>query len=119
MRLDKPLKWQLVRADLDPVRGSEQAGERPVLIVSRETFNDVLSVVHVLSVTSRKPGRRLRYGEVLLPERAAGQPKESIVLAYQGRTISKDRIVRSYGSLMDPDLRDQVREALRVYLDLH
>jgi mRNA interferase MazF len=118
MRSVEPLQWRVVRSNLDPVRGSEQSGERPVLIVSRETFNEVLSVIHVLSLTTRRPGRKLRHGEVLLPAGVAGQPNESIVLAYQGRTISKDRIVRSYGSLTDEDLRARVRDALKVYLDL-
>ncbi len=54
-----PWQWQLVRADLDPVRGCEQAGVRPVLIISTEASNRALPVVTALAVTSLKVGRRL------------------------------------------------------------
>ena len=116
--LQPPLQWQLVKADLDPIQGQEQAGDRPCLIVSREEIHERLQIVTVLPVTTRKPGRRVYPTEVLLPAGKAGTPNESIVMAQQIRTIDRSRIYQSYGWLNDEAYRDQVRQAIRVYLDL-
>lgn len=111
-------QWRLFRASLDSSTGSEQAGTRPVLVVSREVINRALPVVAVVPLTTLKPGRRVYSTEVLLPSGAAGQPDISLVLAHQVRTISVHRLGAPYGELTDPGLRAKVREALRVYLDL-
>ncbi len=113
-----PWQWQLVRADLEPVRGSEQAGVRPVLIVSAEASNRALSVVTALAVTSLKPGRRIYSTEALLPAGAAGQPRESVVMAQQIRVLDKSRLLGSYGRVSDEAVRESVRAALRRYLNL-
>ena len=55
--IDGPFQWRVFRANLDPAVGSEQAGQRPVLVVSNEIMNEVLPIVTVLPLTSRKPGR--------------------------------------------------------------
>ena len=112
------LQWWVFRASLDPVMGSEQAGDRPVLIVSNEAINEALPIVTVLPLTRHKPGRRIYSTEVLLPPEAAGQPAASIVMAHQIRTISKGRLQAAYGELVDPGLREAVRVAMRLYLDL-
>ena len=113
-----PFQWQLVRADFDPVRGSEQAGTRPALIVSREAINLPLTVVAVVPVTTLRPGRRAQPTEVLLPAGIAGQPNASVAMAQQVRVIAKERLLTSYGYLEDEALREQVRVALKTYLDL-
>jgi mRNA interferase MazF len=113
-----PFQWQLVQADLDPAIGSEQAGTRPFLIISWERPNSLLTIVAGLAVTRRRPGRRIHPTEVLLPAGKAGQPEDSVIMAHQVRTISKQRIRRSYGWLTDEDVRQQVRVAMRLYLDL-
>lgn len=41
-------QWRVFTAVLDPVRGSEQAGQRPVLVISRESINQILPVVNVV-----------------------------------------------------------------------
>jgi mRNA interferase MazF len=111
-----PLQWAVIEADLDPVRGSEQRGVRPVLVVSNEGFNQAISNVTVLPLTSTR--RRLYPSEVLLPKGVAGQPLDSIVMAHQVRTISKERLRRPLGYLQDSVLRETVRDAVREHLDL-
>ncbi len=100
------------------MRGSEQAGVRPVLIVSAEASNRALPVVTVLAVTSLKAGRRIYSTEALLPAGAAGQPRDSIVMAQQIRVLDKSRLLGSYGQLTDEVVRESVRAALRRYLNL-
>ena len=60
-------QWSIFLASLDPTTGSEQAGRRPVLVISRERLNQVLPVVNALPLTSRKSPQRIIYpNEVLL-----------------------------------------------------
>jgi mRNA interferase MazF len=75
------LQWAVVDAGLDPTVGSEQSGRRPVLIVSNEQFNRVTGNVTVLPLTSTN--RALYPSEARLPGGAAGQPRESIIIAHQ------------------------------------
>jgi mRNA interferase MazF len=49
-------RWSIWRANLDPVVGSEQGLSRPVLVISQTALNDILPVVNVLPLTSRKAG---------------------------------------------------------------
>jgi len=115
---EAPWQWLLVRADLEPVRGSEQAGVRPVLIVSAEPSNRSLPVVTILAVTTLKPGRRIYSTEALLPAGAAGQPRDSIAMAHQIRVLDKSRLLGAYGRLTDEAVRESIRAALRRHLNL-
>ena len=45
-------QWHVFLASLDPITGSEQAGRRPVLVISRERINQLLPVVNVIPLTS-------------------------------------------------------------------
>ena len=109
-------QWAVFEADLDPVAGAEQKGMRPVLIVSNEEFNQAMPNVTVLPLTSTQ--RRLYPSEILLPERKAGQPLESIVMAHQIRTISKQRLGRLLGYLDDAQLRHEIHQAIKEHLDM-
>ncbi|MBV8063424.1 MAG: type II toxin-antitoxin system PemK/MazF family toxin [Nevskia sp.] len=111
-------QWDVVQASLDPVEGSEQAGIRPVLVISREAVHAPLPVVAVLPLTSHKPGRRVYATEVRLEQGTAGLPASSLVMAHQVRTVSRSRLLKRYGTLRDKALQEQVHQALRVFLDL-
>jgi mRNA interferase MazF len=102
--------------DLGEPVGSEQGGKRPVLVVSNEDTNQVLRNLTVLPMTTTK--RKLYASEMILPAGAGGQPEESIVMAHQIRTISKERVVMHYGQLRDPRLRERVIDAILDHLDI-
>jgi len=109
-------QWTVTSANLDTVTGSEQKGIRPVLIVSNEEFNQAMPNVTVLPLTSTN--RHLYPSEVFLPQGKAGQPMDSIIMAHQIRTISKQRLKSLMGHLEDPQLRHEVRAAIKEHLDL-
>ena len=109
-------QWAVMEANLDPIAGAEQKGQRPVLIVSNEEFNQSMPNLTILPLTSTQ--RRLYPSEVLLTRGKAGQPLESIIMAHQIRTISKQRLRGLLGYLEDPELRHRVREAMKEHLDL-
>ena len=105
-------------ADLSPVIGSEQKGKRPVLVVSDEDFNQFMPVVTILPLTSLKKGRRIYPNEVLIPKGIAGITADSLILAHQIRTISKDRLTQFLGAVKDPELQRAIGQAMRIHLNL-
>ena len=109
-------QWAVYEANLDPVAGAEQKGMRPVLIVSNEEFNQAMPNVSVLPLTSTK--RRLYPSELPLPAGKAGQPSESIVMAHQIRTISKQRLGRLLGHIDDTQLQYEIHRAIKEHLDM-
>ena len=79
------IRW----AELNPVRGHEQAGSRPVLILSHDVFNERSGTVIAVAMTSQEP----RAGFPLTWEtKATGLPKRSWIKISQVRTLSVERI---------------------------
>lgn len=91
-------KWDIWRANLDPVTGSEQGKSSPILIVSENDINFLLNNVNIVPLTSWQEGRTVYPNEVLLPHSKFGLEKESIALCHQIRTIDKKRLSKHYGS---------------------
>ena len=113
MRLTGPPKrGDVVRVRLDPVEGSEQAGERPALVISPDLINQHSPVVLVAAITSRKTDKVYPF-EALIKQGTAGRAKPSKVMLMQLRAIDKQRIVGRYGSVGDEVMR-QVDEAAKV-----
>jgi len=98
------IRW----ADLNPVRGREQAGLRPVLILSHEIFNERSGTVIAVAITSQPQ----RAGFPLTLElKTANLPKHSWVKISQIRTLSVERIGKMIAKA-DPEELDQVIEGL-------
>ena len=111
-------KWEIFVADLNPTKGSEQRGSRPVIIISDEEFNRLMPVVTVLPITSLKEGRKVYPNEVLIKRTAGGLDADSLILAHQIRTIAKIRLKRYVGLVADEAVRESINGALRVHLNL-
>jgi mRNA interferase MazF len=112
------LQWQIHWVSLEPVQGPEQGGTRPVLVVSSEIVHGSLPVCTILPITTRKAGRRIYPVEVLLPAGTGGLSADSIVMAQQIRTMSKNRFIGLCGELAEMSLREAVRTAMRMHLSL-
>jgi mRNA interferase MazF len=98
------IRW----AELNPVRGSEQAGLRPGLILSHDIFNERSGTVIAVAITSRLQ----RAGFPLTLElKTANLPKRSWVKISQIRTLSVERIGKSIGRA-SPEELDNVIEGL-------
>jgi len=112
-------QWHIFLASLDPTKGSEQGGRRPVLVISRERINQLLPVVNAIPLTSRKSASRVIYpNEVLLPAGIAGLRMDSIALCYQIRTLDKSRLKQDLGELDNMDLRREILDAIRFQLEM-
>jgi mRNA interferase MazF len=115
--MNKNVKWSIWIADLDPVVGSEQGKRRPILVISETEINELLPVVNILPITSRKPNRKIYPNEVLL-EAEYGLTNESIVLCYQIRTLDKSRLGRYLGGIQDRIHQIEIIEALKFQLGI-
>lgn len=111
-------QWGIFWADLNPTRGSEQSKTRPVLVVSTEEVNEVLPIVTILSITSLKQGRHVYPIEVLLRAEETGLSKDSIVMAHQIRSISKERLGEKCGSIESKETRESIQKSMKLYLNL-
>jgi len=104
-------------ARLDPVEGSEQAGRRPVILVSRDAINAASPVVVVVPCTSYDERRRIYPSQVVLRAPEAGLRNDSIALGEQVRSVAKQRLVERWGAL-DPVTMKNLDRALLITLDL-
>ena len=95
------LRGEIRWAGLNPVRGHEQAGERPVLVLSHDVFNERSGTVIAMALTSQEP----RAGFPLTLElRTLKLPKRSWVKVSQIRTLSTERIGRRVGRVSEEEL---------------
>lgn len=111
-------KWSVFRANLDPVVGSEQGKSRPVLIISEDEINNLLNIVNVIPITTRKPGRNVYPNEVLIPANNFGLENESLVLCHQIRTLDKQRLAHQYGYINDVQKQIEIVDALCFQLGI-
>ena len=102
------LRGEIYWADLNPVRGREQAGLRPVLILSHDLFNRKSETVIAMAITSQpqKAGFPLT---LTLP--AEILPKTSWVKISQIRTISVDRLGKKI-AVLDTEMLGQLIDGL-------
>jgi mRNA-degrading endonuclease toxin of MazEF toxin-antitoxin module len=116
-------QWDAFVADLDLPGGSEQGGNRRlVIVVSNDGFNQAFSIVTVVPLTTTDGKRRRVYPfEIVIPPGLLGNPRESIIMPYQIRTIDKARLFEPMGRLEDTATRgaieDRIIEHIGVDLD--
>src|SRR5437879_5530612 len=102
------LRGDIVWADLNPVRGREQAGRRPVVVISEDIFNARSGTVIALAITSQAQ----RAGFPLTLELTTVQlPKRSWVKISQVRTLSVERVGKKIARIAPEEL-DRLIEGL-------
>ena len=88
------LRGEVRWADLNPVRGREQSGSRPVLVLSHDVFNERSGTVIAVALTSQEQ----RVGFPLVLELTGKSlPRRSWVKISQIRTLSVERIGKKIG----------------------
>jgi mRNA interferase MazF len=95
------LRGEVRWADLNPARGREQTGLRPVIILSHDVFNENSGTVIAMAITSQQQ----KAGFPLTLELKTGNlPKRSWVKISQIRTLSTERIGDLIGNLSQEEL---------------
>lgn len=107
-----PRRGDVIRMRLDPVEGSEQGGERPVLVISPDFVNEHSPVILVAAITTRKTDRVYAF-EALLEPPEGGLVTRSKAMLMQIRSVDSSRIVGTYGSVSREAMR-HVDDAIRV-----
>jgi mRNA interferase MazF len=102
---------------LNPLRGSEQTGLRPVVVVSRDAINAASSVVIVVPCTTHREGRRVYPTQARIEVPEGGLEVDSLALGEQAWAVSKDRLGRRRGRL-SPETLSTLDRALLIALDL-
>ena len=95
------LRGEIRWADLNPVRGSEQAGLRPVLILSHDVFNERSGTVIAVVLTGREPKAGF---PLTLESGASGLPKRSWMKVSQIRRFAVERIGRRVARASEEEL---------------
>ncbi len=113
-------RGEILWADLDPVRGSEAAKRRPVVVVTHDRLNRTVTrlgrgVVTVVPLTSRVD--RVYSFQVLLPPERTGLRVDSLAQADQIRAVSITRFGTTIGHV-PPDLMAEIDDAIRLHLNL-
>ena len=111
-------KWTIYRANLDPTTGSEQGKTRPVLVISEDEINDLLNVVNIIPITSRKAGRKIYPNEALVLANNFGLENESIIFCHQIRTLDRVRLSKVYGEISDIKLQNEIVDSLCFQLGI-
>ena len=110
-----PIRGEIWLADMNPIRGHEQAGRKPVLITSVDPFNtSEADLVVAIPITSTLRSYRLH---VVVQPPEGGLTSPSAVMCEAIRSISKDRLITRWGSITPATFR-HVEDRLRILLGL-
>ena len=104
-------------ARLSPTEGSEQAGIRPVIIVTRDAINTAGNVIIAVPCTTYHPGQRVYPSQTVVRAPNGGLTSDSVAMGEQVRALSKSRLLRRRGMIDDRDLA-RLERALLIALDL-
>lgn len=105
---------EIYYADLNPVKGSEQGGIRPVLVIQNDTGNKHSPTTIVAAITSKEEKAKLpTHVEV----GSCGVERKSLALLEQIRTIDKSRLIKYVGELDGATVKE-INEAIGISLGL-
>ena len=109
-----PHRGEVWLVNWDPARGSEQAGERPALVIQNDIGNEHASTIIVAAISARI---RLYPMNVLIEPPEGGLIKPSIVKTGQILTVSKERLKKKLGQISQGKILE-VNRALQLSLAL-
>ena len=113
-----PKRGEIYFVDLNPTKGREQAGSRPVLVLSIDTINSRPLVITVVVGTKGENVKRDYPTNVRVSASESGLLLETVFLAFQVRSIDASRFpARSAGQLSKEKL-EEVEDAIRYCLGL-
>ena len=104
------LRGEIHWADLDPTRGHEQAGRRPVLVLSHAELNR-RGIAICAPITSRSPAAPFPLTHEI---RGAKMPKRSWILVHQIRVLSTERLVGKVADLAGEEIESVIDGLLHL-----
>lgn len=111
----QPERGDIWLADLNPIRGREQAGRRPVVIVSEDLFNQgPADLVLVCPLTSTLRGIP---SHILVQPPEGGLRNVSVIMCEAIRSIAKERLIEAWGKVT-PNTMAEVADRIAILLGL-
>lgn len=104
-------------ADLEPTKGSEQGGIRPVLIIQNNTSNKYSPVTIIAAITSRVFDKEYSTN-IFISKKESRLDNDSTIMMNQIRTIDNSRLIKRIG-LVDNFIMSKVDMAIKVSLALN
>jgi mRNA interferase MazF len=114
-------RGEIYFVSLDPARGREQAGRRPVLVVSSDSVNAQPLVVTVVAGTVSRNVSRNYPTNIRITATESGLPKDTVFLCFQVRSLDHARFQEpraSRAGVLPPKRMAEVEDALRRVLVL-
>ena len=109
-------RGEVYLADLDPQKGSEQRGIRPVLVLQIDLLNRVGNTVVVIPFTTQLKRASLP-SSVLIPSGEGGLVADSVALCHQIRVLDKSGL-QTFLGMVSPQILTQVEKTVRFTLGL-
>ncbi|HAU32060.1 MAG: mRNA interferase [Desulfotomaculum sp. 46_296] len=110
-----PLRGEIWFVDLNPIRGHEQAGKRPALIVSVDLFNSgPAGLIVILPLTTKEKGIPFHV-EICPPE--GGLKEKSFVKCEDIRSVSRERLLLRIGMVSLATI-EAIEDRIRILLNL-
>lgn len=109
-------RGDLLLVNFEPVKGSEQGGIRPCLIIQNDISNKFSPVTIVAAITSKVPEKEYPTN-VKISKEESKLNNDSTIMLNQVRTIDKSRIIKKFG-LLDNFTMNKVDRAIKVSLSL-
>jgi len=111
-------RGQIYFVDLNPVKGREQSGQRPVLVVSSNRINNLPLVVTVVVGTKGANIRRDFSTNVRVSTEESGLPLETVFLCFQIRSLDANRFPKTPAGKLSEEKMAEVSDVIRCCLDL-
>lgn len=117
-------RGEIYFVNLNPIKGREQAGRRPVLVVSSDAINKQSLVVTVVVGTSGKHVARDYPVNVRVPAQESGLLGETVFMCFQVRSLDHDRFIDSAtgratpAGVLSSERMRQVADALKLVFNI-
>lgn len=98
------IQGEIWNVNLDPVKGSEQSGYRPVVILSGNLMNSHLNVLICCPLTTKI--KNYKGNIVLEPDKENNLKKTSEILIFHIRSISKERFIKRIGKIKNSEVQE-------------
>ncbi len=109
-------RGEIFLANLEPIKGSEQGGIRPVLIIQNDISNKHSPVTIIAAITSKIFEKEFPTN-VFVSKKDSGLDKDSTIMLNQIRTIDNIRLIKKVG-VLDNFIINQIDKSLKVSLSL-
>ncbi|MCK6507544.1 type II toxin-antitoxin system PemK/MazF family toxin [Myxococcota bacterium] len=112
-------RGDLFLAELQPRSGSELQGPRPVVVISRDSFNRVEAWSSVIVVPLSTSERQARRGPtaVPVPDGAGGLRGDGVAVCHQVTTLDRSKLTRRLGAL-PPEVMKAIEAGIKAAMDL-